>query len=354
MNTQDIPVNDQEKPPVEAHDGHIDTQEGEAQQPQPVVARPVEQGARPYMPPPATPPVQQPPGWAGYPPGAPPPWAWQPGMYTPYPPRRPVRWPWIVLTVVLLFLLVGGGIAVLFSVFGVAEYSRSATETQTFSMSTYPTLVLNNDTGSIHIRAAPFGNVISIQATKHGSPWANLNDIRVSYAQNTTTNTVTVNVDRLNGTTFVSALSVDFDVTVPSAAALQLKTNTGSIDVSGVSGQLILSSNTGSVSLNGGTARGNTALTTNTGSVTFNGAIEGSGAYTFTTNTGSVNVTLPAESVFHVDASTSTGSINTNFPGIVAQHNQMTGADMHGDVGASPQATITLRTSTGSINLYQG
>jgi DUF4097 and DUF4098 domain-containing protein YvlB len=77
------------------------------------------------------------------------------------------------------------------------------------------------------------------------------------------------------------------------------------------------------------------------------------GTYTFTTDTGSVNVTLPAQSVFHVDASTSTGSINTNFPGVIVQHHQVTGADAHGDVGAAPQATLTLSTSTGSINLYQ-
>ena len=136
--------------------------------------------------------------------------------------------------------------------------------------------------------------------------------------------------------------------------ALQLKTNMGSIKVSGVSGQMALSRNTGSVEVSGGTVRGDTELITNTGSVTFNGAIEQSGIYTFTTDTGSVNVTLPAESVFHVDASTDTGSINTNFPGVVVQHRQMVGSDAHGDVGSSPQATITLRTSTGSINLYQG
>jgi hypothetical protein len=275
-------------------------------------------------------------------------------MYTPYPPRRPLRWPWIVLTCVLLFLLVSGGLAVLFGSFGVAGYTSSATETQTFTVSTYPTLVLNNDTGSIHVRAAPSGNVISIQATKHGSPWANLNDLQVSYAQTTATNTVAVTVTRSNVGTVFSALSVDFDVTVPSSVALQLKTNTGSIDVSGVSGQMMLSSNTGSLQVSGGTVKGNTSLVTNTGSVTFNGAITESGAYTFTTDTGSVNVTLPAGSVFHVDASTTTGSINTNFPGIVVQHQQMTGAQAHGDVGSSPQATITLRTTTGSINLYQG
>lgn len=350
MSTQDIPVKDREKPPVEEHDGHIDRQDSGPQQP--VTARSVEQGARPYMAPPSSR-LMQPPVWTGYPPGTPPPWAWQPGMSTPYPPRRPVRWPWIVLTFVLLFLLVSGGIAALFGVFGVTGYSTSATETQTFTVSTYPTVVINNDTGSIHVRAAPSESVITVQSTKHGSPWATLNDLQVSYAQNTTTNTVTVNVDRLNAGTFVTALSVDFDVTVPSAAALQLKTNTGSIDVSGVSGQMALSSNTGSLQVSGGTVKGNTELVTNTGSVTFDGAISESGIYTFTTDTGSVNVTLPTESVFHVDASTNTGSINTNFPGILVQHYQMTGADAHGDVGASPQVTLTLSTSTGSINLYQ-
>jgi hypothetical protein len=350
MNTQDIPVNDQEKPFVEEHDGHVGMQGDGPQQTEPVAARQAEQGARrTYVPSP-----EQPPVWTGYAPGTPPPWAWQPGAYTPYPPRRPSRWPWIVLTLFLLFLLIGGGTVVLFGVFGFTGYATTSTEAQTFTTSAYPTLVLNNDTGSIHVRAAPSGNVISIQATKHGNPWSNLNDIQVSYAQNTTTNSVTVNVDRVNTTSFFTALSVDFDVTVPSAAALQLKTNTGSIDVSEVSGQMALSSNTGSLQVSAGTVKGNTALTTNTGSVTFNGAITEGGTYTLTTDTGSVNVTLPAESVFHVDASTDTGSINTNFPGVVVQHRQVVGSDAHGDVGSSPQATISLRTSTGSINLYQG
>jgi hypothetical protein len=352
MNRQDIPAIDQEKPYIEAHDEQSAPQGIRQEHPEPVAARPAEQGAGPYIPVPAPRP-QQPPVWTGYAPDTPPPWAYQPGHYAPYPPRQPSRWPWVVLTLVLLVLLIGGGIAVLFGVFGFTSYATSSTETRTYTTSSYPTLVLNNDTGSIHVRAAPSGNVISIQATKHGSPWANLNDLQVAYSQNPATNTVTVTVSRVNADTFATAPSVDFDVSVPSAAALQLKTNTGSIDVSGVSGQMALSSNTGSLQVSSGTLRGPTTLITNTGSVTFDGAITGSGAYTFTTDTGSVNVTLPTESTFHVDASTSTGSINTNMLGVVVQHHQMTGTDAHGDVGASPQATITLRTSTGSINLYQ-
>ena len=103
-----IPVNDQEKPFVEEHDRHVDKQGDGTQQPEPV-ARQAEQGARTYTPSP-----EQPPVWIGYVPGAPPPWAWQAGAYTPYPPRRPSRWPWIVLTLFLLFLLISGGVVVLF------------------------------------------------------------------------------------------------------------------------------------------------------------------------------------------------------------------------------------------------
>ena len=86
--------------------------------------------------------------------------------------------------------------------------------------------------------------------------------------------------------------------------------------------------------------------------MTFNGAIDRSGTYRFETNTGSVNVTLPSESAFHVDASTDTGSINTTFSQVTVQHHQAVGADAHGDVGSSPMASVTLRTNTGSINLY--
>jgi hypothetical protein len=349
MNTPGSPVKDQDQPFIEEHAEPAARPADMPQQPVPFATGQTEQNARPYTHVP-----EQPPGWSGYVPGTPPPWAWQPEVYTPYPPRRHSHWPWFVLALVLLVLLVGGGMAALFGIFGVTGYVTSATETQTFTTSTYPLLVINNDTGSIHVRATPSGNVISIQATKHGSPWTNLNDLEVSYAQNSTSNTVTVTVNRPNVGTFATTLSVDFDVMVPSSAALQLKTNTGSIDVSGVSGQMALSSNTGSLQVSAGTVQGNTSLVTDTGSVTFNGAIEQSGNYTFTTDTGSVNVTLPVESIFHVDATTTTGSINTNFPGIVVQHPQMTGADAHGDVGASPQATLILRTTTGSINLYQG
>ncbi len=215
-------------------------------------------------------------------------------------------------------------------------------ETRHFEVAANPKLILNNDTGSIHVRAGPSGNEVSIQATKH--LWGSPNTIEVSYTQNTEANTITVNVDRQSH--FVDW--VDFDVTIPSTATLQLKTTTGSIDVSGVSGEMLLSCNSGSIEASDGTVSGNTQLITHSGSVTFTGAIDRSGSYRFETTSGSVNVTLPSESVFHVEASTMTGSIRTNFPGVTVQHHHAVG-----DVGSSPQATISLRAVTGSIKLYQ-
>src|SRR5215469_4717334 len=74
-----------------------------------------------------------------------------------------------------------------------------------------------------------------------------------------------------------------------------------------VSGQVVLTSNTGSVQASGGTLSGNSQLITNTGSITFSGSLSQMGTYQFQTNTGSVDVTIPGTSVFHVDASTDTG-----------------------------------------------
>jgi hypothetical protein len=258
-----------------------------------------------------------------------------------------------VLIILLLFVFVTGGAFFLASSLGYT-FGSTTTTTQHYSVGTNPTIVLTNDTGSIHVRAGASSTDVTIQATRHTNWWGNGNDVNVTYNQDREGNTISVNVERPNNISTFGSTSVDFDLTVPGAAVLHLKTNTGSIDVTGVSGQLVLTSNSGSVQASGGTLSGNCQLLTNTGSVTFSGSISQTGTYQFQTNTGSVDVTIPGTSVFHVDASTDTGSINTNFPGVVVVHRQFVGADAHSDVGSAPQATITLRTNTGSINLYQG
>lgn len=242
----------------------------------------------------------------------------------------------------------------LFSMIGsvVSGVGNNISETQHFMVNSNPTLVLNNDTGSIHVSGVSEGNAVTIQTTKQSGPWNNPNDLKVSYTQDREANTVIVTVTRSNNATFFSMQNVNFAITVPSVATLQLKTNTGNIDVNGVSGQLNLASNTGSIAATNSTVHGNTQLTTNTGSITFNGSLEPKGTYNFATNTGSVDVTLPSNSAFHLDASSDTGSITTGFSQVVVQQRQSIGAEAHGDVGSAPQAVVTLKTNTGWIHLH--
>ncbi len=81
---------------------------------------------------------------------------------------------------------------------------------------------------------------------------------------------------------------------------------------------------------------GNSTFRTNAGSINFNGAIGSTGTYDFETNAGSIDV----------------GSINSSFP-LTVSHSSV-GATVNGDVGTAPQATLTLKTNAGSINLNKG
>jgi hypothetical protein len=258
-----------------------------------------------------------------------------------------------VLAVVLIVAFTGA-VGTFFAVIGnnFTGYTSTLTETRHFTVSTAPTVVINNDTGNIRVQAGSTASDVTIQAFKHAGLGGNMSDVQVSYNQSSAS-TIIVNVNRSTSFNFFNSPSVDFEVTVPANTALELRTNTGSIDVSSVSGKMSLLSNTGSVGMRDGLLTSDSTLKSNTGSITFNGSISKTGTYQFMTNTGSVNVTLPASSVFHVDATTDTGSITSTFPGVNVQHPNFTGAVAHSDVGSSPQATVTLSTNTGSINLHQ-
>ncbi len=283
-----------------------------------------------------------------------------PGYYY-YPGPVPARrksspWPWVILTLVLVMVL---GVGMTFLLVPIGYYVPGFTNTVTeaphsFTVGAHPAIVINNDIGTIHVRAGGTGSDVTIQVTKHTALGTDVNDTDVRYTQNSTNNTITVDVVRLTTVNLFTSLSVAIEATVPSAANLQLKTNTGGIDVTGISGQMSLRSDTGSIAVTQGVLAAGSQLSTNTGTVTFDGAIGPQGSYQFLTNTGSVNVTLPATPAFHVDASTNTGSVWTDFPGLMVQHPSMTSSEMHGDVGSTPQVTVTLRTNTASVSLHRG
>ncbi len=262
--------------------------------------------------------------------------------------RRRSPWLWVIVLLVIMALL-GGGLGL---PRGGHHFSKIE-QAHTFSVGALPTIVINDDVGTIHVHTGGTNGNVLVQVTDVNRGLGNNPDNgQVSYNQNSASNTVTVNANSNSG--FFGSNSIDLDVTVPADSNLQVKTDTGEVDVSGITGQMSLSSNTGSIHAVQDSLTGQSILKTDTGSVTFDGTIDPKGSYQFETNTGSVDVTLPGNSSFHVDASTDTGSINSDFPGVSVQHGDITGASAHSDVGNAPGATVTLKTDTGSISLHQG
>jgi hypothetical protein len=206
--------------------------------------------------------------------------------------------------------------------------------------------MLTSNAGSVTINSGS-ANRILVQAKKYANFGGNLNAVQINYSQSG--NTVIVAANSSGTFNFFNATSVDFTISVPPATDLQITTNAGSINVNGISGKMSLVSNAGSIGAMQASLTGDSTFKTNAGSINFTGTINTTGTYDFETNAGSIDMTLTGAPGFHLNATTDVGSIKTSFP--VTVNRSTTGATANGDVGTSPQATLTLRTNTGSINL---
>ena len=209
--------------------------------------------------------------------------------------------------------------------------------------------MLTSDAGSITVNSGSAGS-IAVQAKKFAGFGGNLNDVQINYNQSG--DTVNVTVHRTGTFNFFNATSVDFTITVPSTTDLQITTNAGSITVNGISGKMSLTSNAGTIGATQSSLTGSSIFKTNAGSINFTGTIGTTGTYDFETNAGSIDMTLSGSATFLLNASTDAGSINTSFP--VTVNRSTAGATANGEVGNSPQATLTLKTNAGSITLNKG
>lgn len=276
---------------------------------------------------------------------------WNTG-YPVAPQRHKRRGLWVVIgLLVLVTLLIAGGIGLVVG----SVIATSSIQTRHFTVGAAPHIVVRQTVGSIHVNSAGTSDEVSVQTTKWMSGmWSDPNAFRVSYAQSEDGNTVTVTVEGPTLSSIFNGPGVALDLTVPSTSDLNLTMNAGDISVTGVSGQLVLLNNTGSITVREATLGAGSSLTTKTGSIVFRGSIERQGNYLFSANTGSIDVTVPSNAAFHLDASTDTGSISGDLPGVAITHNTVTGSQAHGDVGSAPSASMILRSNTGSIHLTRG
>jgi Putative adhesin len=233
------------------------------------------------------------------------------------------------------------------------------------TVSAHPTLIINSqryekiDLPTIHIHTGTDANKIILQVISPGNvalPWNFGID---GFQQNSDSSIIIIDGDPVGGRTL--------DVTVPSDIDLKLHTNSANINVTGVTGQMtliandgtitlthcnvngtsLLNDNTGAITVTQSALNGQVTLSNNNGHITFNGSIGSPGTYDIENNQGSIDATLVQNASFHVNAKTNSGSITTDYPGTHLQNKEI-----HADVGNSPHALLSLNTNTGTITLH--
>jgi hypothetical protein len=173
----------------------------------------------------------------------------------------------------------------------------------------------------------------------------------VDYEQSVEGNEILAEVDRVLTPGINLPQPINFDITVPGNSDLELMTSGGDIGVTGISGQLSLMSDSGSMYVQHGLLTGNSMLKTSFGSINFHEGIDPYGTYQFATENGSIHAILPDDTPFELDASTDVGAITTVVPGMAMAYR--TNCEVHGDADVPPRSSLRLSSATGSVSVFE-
>ncbi len=169
-----------------------------------------------------------------------------------------------------------------------------------------------------------------------------------------------------------SNVSGTFDITVPAQTNLKIDTNNASLLVNGITGQMHLETNSGTLIVKNSTINGPSLLRSNSGEIqasqdhlngpvtfdnnsagiTFQGTLAPAGTYRFTGNGGSIGLTLPQNAAIGVSASTNNGQISSNIAGVKAQTSTI-GFTLQANLGTTPRAQLILYNNGGSITINE-
>jgi len=343
MSDQEMQFADPDWKPSQQLDTNTKQQEQEAYTPQPINSEYREQNK--WDPAQSTLPQQE--GYTGLRPYAGPvPGQMQGGNYRPrsYSRRGRGPWLWIILAIIIFSLISGGSrFSSGFRDGNGPDFGHNSAYPKPFAAQTYnytvngqATIVINDPDGNVTVTEGQSNTNVSIN---------NPNNLPLTSNQSADGKTINVNAqDNGQG-------PVDLNVVVPQNTSLQLKTDSGDINVNGIEGQMRLISNSGSINTSNDVLSSSTTMTTISGDINFDGTISTGGNYQFNTTSGTVTVALPSSPAFHVVATTNSGSIN--IPGVPKNSS---GTQATGDVGANSQVqgtNVTMNSDSGDLTLHQ-
>lgn len=216
---------------------------------------------------------------------------------------------------------------------------------QTFELNEQGTVELSNVHGDVTIRGWDKKQV-DMKATKRG-PADYLDDIEIEIDASPDRLTIETKYPRRRKETNVS---VEYELMVPKHAKLDSITNVnGSIDVSGVQGEIRINTVNGSAEMNG--------TTSSVDAETVNGNITAKwtefpsdGAIKMRTVNGSLELELPSNANADLEASSINGSIHTDFP--ITVQGTFLSRRLEGKIG-SGGSNIDLSTVNGAIDILK-
>jgi hypothetical protein len=184
---------------------------------------------------------------------------------------------------------------------------------------------IRNVAGTIRVTASN-ASVIDVAGAKTANDTTSLGNTIVQIRKEGSTLTV--------ATQYAGGMhggGVRYVISVPPSVSLDVSNTAGTVDVSGV--------------------RGNVSVTTRVGTIDADlGTVSDHRSIDLSTTTGRLHVSIASDSSARVDARTAVGDISSDFGGITITREHVMSARASGTIGTG-SGTIRLSTATGAITL---
>lgn len=230
---------------------------------------------------------------------------------------------------------------------------------QDFKVGAHPTIIVDSSAGGVELGAGPAGTVhVDVERRADTEDVARKLEVKLEQQGNTIRITY-----KHKAMSWHDNGSVDFKITAPADAHLEVDTGGGSVSERGFSGGTKVETGGGSISIEDATGpvalrsggggievrhiSGTVDVSTGGGSVRVEGTLNGKNR--IETGGGSIHVAIPATSKLAVDASTGGGSAHNDF-GIAGDGERHPGR-FRGNIGDGSAGSLEIRTGGGSIRL---
>lgn len=259
----------------------------------------------------------------------------------------------VLCTLLLLVCGIGAGVVAALTI---TSSPATTSYAKTLPVNGTPTVVIDGQTGTIHVVPGAAGAVqvqgaITVHNLSHDQAQRELDGIQITATQTGDTVNIQVHQDSTNGFIFgFNSRQIDLTVTVPAASNLNVTQAAGTLDASGITGKLIADISAGSVTLDDMSLADGSRLSASAGTVTLNGRLQRGASMNVNVSAGSVTMNLPRDTSTHLSASATAGDVSVNGWDVATTRNAAN-TTVTGDLGANPSGTLTIQVSAGSVTL---